>query len=166
MPEGKSGTDSIRDLWLKTARGRLRLGLGGLAFAMERGFSPEDYARHLWGKGARTWMGKDEPSAAEYLDKEAEAFRCFYPDVDFKVTRAGEESAEIVFTEGCLGGWGDAPRALASSFGLTREDVCRYCREAFRLWAGQLRLLATIGPEGSDTRCVLRVQRAASHRRP
>lgn len=152
--------------WRRAARGRLRFELGGLAFAIDKGASPEEYARHLWGKGARTWMGKDEPGVAEYLGKEAEAFRCFYPDVDFEVTGAGEESAEIVFTEGCLGGWGDAPRALASSFGLTREDVCRYCREAFRLWAGQLGLRATIGPEESGARCVLRVQRAASHRSP
>jgi len=148
----------LKECWQKTARSRLRFELGGLAFALQKGASPEEYAHHLWGKGARTWIGKDEPSAAEYLAKEAEAFRCFYPNVAFEVTGAGEESAELVFTEGCLGGWGDKPWAMASSLGLNKEDVCRYCREAFRLWAGQLGLSATTGL-GEDNRCRLNVYR-------
>lgn len=159
--------DIINRHWRSTAQGRLRFELAGIAFARKSGFTPEDYANHLWSTGAVNWMGKAIPTTREYVLKEAEDFRCFYPDVDFKVTRDGEEdTAEIVFTEGYLGGWGDAPWVLASRFGLSKEDVCRYCREAFRLWAGQLGLLATIGHEGSGASCVLHVQRATLHRMP
>ncbi len=159
MPEDKSETDSIRDLWLKTARGRLRFELAGLSFARQKGFTPEEYACHLWSKGAKSWMKNASPGAGEYLQKEAEAFRCLYPEVGFAVVEAGEGKAELAFTGGCLGGWGDDPWALARSLGLTKEDVCRYCHEAFRLWAGQLGLRAIIGLEEGGSRCSLRIRR-------
>lgn len=166
MTNAKNELGMALKLWRRTARGRLRFELGGLAFAMEKGASPEEYARHLWGTGARAWLGKQEPNAAEYLGREADAFHCFYPEVTFEVTRSDKDGAELVFTGGCLGGWGDTPWALAAGFGLVREDICRYCRAAFRLWAGQLGLLAAIGPSRNGARCVLRVERPAPDTKP
>ena len=142
--------------WRKTARSRLRFELAGLAFGLRHGFSPEDYARHLWSRGAARWMGQDSPGAGEYLRKEAGAFRSFYPEVSFDVVKSGKEAAELVFTRGCLGGWGKDQWAAAGSLGLSKEDVCRYCREAFRVWAAQLGLRADLEP-CVDNACRLRV---------
>ncbi len=130
--------------------------LAGLAFACQKGFSPEEYARHLWGKGAARWMGKDRPDAGEYLLKEAEAYHSLFPDVSFEVTETGQERAELVFTKGCLGWGGKEPWKLARSLGLAKKDVCRYCQESFRLWAGQLGLNTEIGQD-KDKICRLRV---------
>lgn len=160
----KSGKTPTHQLWRKVALGRLRFELGGLAFALQKGATPEEYAHFLWGKGAKSWMGKVNPGAEEYLRKEAEAFRCFYPDVAFEVLETGENRAGLVFTGGCLGA-GDGSWALAESFGLTREDVCRYCHEAFRVWAKQLGLSAHIGP-GEDGNCRLNVRRDRTKQPP
>src|SRR3989304_2760699 len=81
--------------WRKTARSRLRFELAGLAFALQKGFSPEDYARHLWSQGAVGWMTKEAPGAGEYLLKEARAFRTFYPEVSFTMVQEGENEAEL-----------------------------------------------------------------------
>ncbi len=158
MPSDRITADSARDSWRRTAKSRLRFELGGLAFACRSGFRPEDYARHLWDKGAERWMGKARPGAAEYLLKEARAFREFYPEVSFTIGEMGDEKAELVFTDGCLGGWGRDPWALARSFGLTQKDVCAYCREAFRVWEEQLGLITHGGPEENGT-CILGVAR-------
>lgn len=139
--------DSLRSAWRRTARSRLQFELAGLAFAREKGFSPEEYAQHLWGKGAVRWMGQAQPAAGEYLLKEVQALRQFYPDVAFTIVEAREERAGLVFTEGCLGGWGAQRWALAQKLGLAKEEVCAYCQEAFAVWAGQLGLRARIGPE-------------------
>ncbi|MDP3879172.1 MAG: hypothetical protein Q8Q07_02555 [Dehalococcoidales bacterium] len=144
--------------WRKAARGRLRLELAGLSFALSKGFSPEDYARHLWGKGALNWIKKTRPGAAEYLLKEARAFQEFYPEVVFEVVETGDEKAELVFTGGCLGGWGRDHWAVARSLGLTQQDICAYCGEAFRVWAEPLGLDVSIGPE-NGANCRLRVTR-------
>lgn len=156
MATSKTEPNKMSKLWQRTAKSRLYFELGGLAFALKKRASPEEYARHLWGKGATRWMGKARPDAQEYLLKEAEAFRCFYPDVASEVVEAGEEVAELIFTGGCLGGWGEDPWALARSFGLVKADVCSYCRESFLVWAEQLGLIARIGPNESGT-CRLRV---------
>ncbi len=136
--------DSALGAWRRTAKSRLRFELSGLSFACQRGFVPQDYARHLWSQGAIRWMGKEEPAAGEYLLREAQAIREFYPRVSFTVIETGEEKAELVFTEGCLGGWGTDRWGLARSLGLTPEDVCAYCYEAFSVWAGQLGLHAHV----------------------
>lgn len=156
------GTDShvITEFWRRTARSRLHFELAGLAFALQKGFSAEDYAHHLWSQGAIRWMSNPAPSAGEYLLKEAEAFRRFYPDVTFEIVEAGEERAELVFTEGCLGGWGKDPWRLARSLNMAEEDVCSYCREAFLVWAGQLGLAADIGRD-KDKGCRLRVAKSS-----
>ncbi len=148
--------NSTSDVWRKTAKSRLLFELAGLAFARQRGFSPEDYARHLWSTGSVRWMGKAKPNAAEYLLKEAQAFREFYPEVSFKVVESGDARAELVFTEGCLGGWGTDRWALARHLSLVRDDICAYCRESFLTWAEQLGLSAQIGPK-NDTTCYLLV---------
>ncbi len=113
--------NSTSDAWRKTAKSRLRFELAGLAFACHRGSNPEDYARHLWSKGSVRWMGKDRPNAAEYLLKEAKAFREFYPEVSFEVVELGDASAELVFTDGCLGGSGRDPWAVAKNLGGDRR---------------------------------------------
>lgn len=154
MPRPKVTNDSAREVWRRTARSRLRLELAGLAFACQHGFRPEDYAHHLWGKGAVGWMKKARPGAAEYLRKEARAFGQFYPAVSFTIVAAGDDRAELIFSKGCLGGWGHDPWALARSLGLTQRDVCAYCRESFRVWAEQLGLSVHIGPE-KDRSCRL-----------
>ena len=69
--------------------------------------------------------------------------------------------AVLAFTGGCLTGWGKDPWALARRFGLSKEQVCRYCHESFRVWAGQLGLSADIGP-GSEERCRLALQKIQS----
>ena len=158
----RPGSADSAEAWRKTARSRLRFELAGLAFALQKGSSPEDYARHLWSKGAAAWMKKEAPGAGEYLLKEARAFRTLYPDVSFTVAKEGETESELVFTRGCLGGWGKDPWVVAKSVGLAKTDVCRYCREAFRIWAGQMGLIADIGPE-NESSCRLRV-RAPSNR--
>lgn len=151
MRPAKAALNSVTSAWHRTAKSRLRFELSGLAFACQSGFRPEDYARHLWGKGAIRWMGKAQPTAAEYLLKEVQAFKQFYPDVSFAIVEAMDERAELVFTKGCLGGWGTDSWALAKSLGLTKEDVCAYCQEAFLVWAGQLGLRACIGLEEDET---------------
>ncbi len=154
----KKTADSIRDAWHRTAKSRLRLELAGLAFARQHGFRPEDYARHLWGKGAKGWMGKARPSAEEYLLRETQAFRQFYPDISFEIAEAGDEKAELVFTDGCLGSGRADNWALAKSLGLTKQDICAYCRESFLIWAEQMGLATRIGPDKGGT-CRLQVLR-------
>ncbi|MBI4302425.1 MAG: hypothetical protein HY664_07455 [Chloroflexi bacterium] len=145
--------------WHRTAASRLRLELAGLAFACRRGFTPEDYARHLWGQRAVRWMGKDDPTAEEYLLKEVEAFRTLYPKVSFLVGLLSQDRAELAFTDGCLGGWGRHRWAVAQNLGLTVTEVCRYCSESFTLWAGQLGFTVSLGLTKDET-CTLVVTRS------
>jgi len=151
MASTKVTIDSAPDVWRRIAKSRLRFELAGLAFACQKGSRPEEYARHLWGKGAVRWMGKAEPSAREYLLKETQAFKQFYPEVSFEMLEADDERAELVFTSGCLGGWGLDRWALARSLGLTKKDVCAYCRESFGVWTEQLSLRTYIGPEADES---------------
>ena len=102
------------------------------------------------------WMGKVKPSATEYLLKEAKAFREFYPEVSFEVVESGNAKAELVFTDGCLGGWGRDPWAMAENLGLSKKNICAYCQESFRVWAQPLGLCTDIGP-GEDGNCRLLV---------
>ncbi len=148
----------IRRNWRRTARGRLKFELAGLAFARKHGLTPEDYADHLWSEGAAKWMGKETPGAGEYLEKEAEAFRTLCPEVKFDITKGNHEDAEIIFKSGCLGGWGKDQWAMAKSLGLGKGHVCRYCRQAFRMWSKQLGLEACPEPKVGDI-CVLSVKK-------
>ncbi len=144
--------NSTSDVWRKTTKSRLRFELSGLAFACHRGSNPEDYARHLWAKGSVRWMGKAEPNVAEYLLKEAKAFKEFYPEMSFEVVELGDTRAELVFTDGCLGGWGRDPWAVARNLGLSKKDICAYCQESFQVWARPLGLSTDIGLE-KDGNC-------------
>ena len=152
---------SLRERWQATARNRLRLELASLAFATRHGHTPEEYAREVWGRGARGWMGKDSPKALEYLLKEAKAIATFYPWVKATPRKAGPGRAEAALTGGCLAGWGEDPWAIARGLGLTRADVCRYCHEAFRVWGQQLGLAVALTPQADDT-CVLTARRGDS----
>jgi len=139
--------DKTHQQWRRTARGRLKFELAGLAFARKHGFTPEQYANFLWESGAVKWMGKGAPTVCEYLQKEAEAFRTLCPEVEFEVTKCNDEEAELVFQKGCLGGFGKDQWAMAKSLGLGKGHVCRYCRQAFRIWAKQLGLDACPEPK-------------------
>ncbi|MEW6141808.1 MAG: hypothetical protein AB1597_01435 [Chloroflexota bacterium] len=101
-------------------------------------------------------MGKENPDAAEYLRKEAGACREFYPEVAMSLIKARPGMAELVFTRGCLGGWGDDQWALARSLGLNKKRICAYCQESFRVWTKQLGLASHIGPS-TDGHCHLLV---------
>lgn len=149
--------DSDSRPWLRTARSRLKFELAGIAFAQKHGLTPEAWARHLWSTGAIKWMGKAAPTATEYLLKEAAAFKILYPEVVFRLGKLSEEEAELVFTSGCLGGWGKEQWAVASNLDLLKGDVCRYCRESFRIWARQLGLEASPESKANQT-CILRVK--------
>ena len=150
--------DNINRRWRRTARGRLKFELAGVAFARKSGFTPEDYANHLWSTGAVKWIGGTHPAASEYLLKEAEAFRTLYPAVTFEITKESDNEAEIVFAQGsCLGGWGRNQWAMARNLGLGKGHVCRYCRQAFRSWSAQIGLQACSEPQ-TDGRCILRVR--------
>lgn len=148
---------AITGFWQRAARSRLRFELAGLALAMKAGLTPEGYARHLWAAGASKWMGKVTPTAGEYLLKEAEAFRVFYPRVRFELGDVEDDRAELTFTEGCLGGWGKDPWRMARDLDLPKGYVCRYCRAAFRNWASQLGLNACPEPQVNG-RCILTVR--------
>jgi hypothetical protein len=150
-------TDDIQRQWHRTAWARQKFELGGLAFARKSGFTPEDYANHLWSTGAVKWMGKDTPTTKEYLLKEAEAFSTLYPEVTFELGSLTNKVAELTFTQGCLGGWGQNQWRMAKNMGLGKRHVCRYCRQAFRAWASQLSLQACPEPQANDT-CTLRVK--------
>ncbi|MBI2830453.1 MAG: hypothetical protein HYX81_04760 [Chloroflexi bacterium] len=154
--------------WRRTARGRLKFELAGIAFALKHGLTPEDYARHLWSTGAMKWIdagnpafkstGKVIPTVREYILKEAEAFQTLYPEVVFELSVLDDDEAELTFTRGCLGGWGTDQWAIARSLGLSKKDVCRYCQQAFRSWSEQLGLEACPEPDNLGT-CVLRAKR-------
>lgn len=145
---------SIRDRWQATARNRLRLELAGLAFAIKHGHAPEEYAREIWGRGALGFMGKNNPKALEYLLKEARALSNFYPWVKLSVRKVAASRAEMTIFDGCLAGWGEDRWAVARGLGLTRDEVCRYCNEAFRVWGEQLGLAVSLEAQPDDT-CVL-----------
>ena len=138
----QGNSSSTQDAWRRTARSRLRFELAGVAFAKAHGLAPEDWSAQLWSSGAVRWMGRADPSAAEYLEREAEAFATLYPAVQFERLEWTASRAVLQFTRGCLGGWGRERWATARSLGLDPDDVCRYCAEAFRLWAAQLGLAA------------------------
>ncbi len=149
--------DNTTRRWHRTAWGRLKFELAGLAFARKNGFTPEDYANHLWSIGAVKWIGSPHPTTSEYLLKEAEAFRTLYPEVTFELGSLTNKVAELTFTRGCLGGWGRNQWAMARNMGLGKGHVCRYCRQAFRAWASQLGLQSCPEPQ-TDNTCVLRVK--------
>ncbi len=151
--------DDARRLWRRTARARLRLELAGIAFARGVGRTPEDYARHLWGSGARAWFGGEPATPEAYLRREAAAFRILYPAVAFTCGQASDRLATLTFVDGCLGGWGRDQWGLARSLGLRKGHVCRYCREAFRVWSHQLGLLALPEPQVNGE-CILSVRPA------
>lgn len=156
MSNFKSREESISTFWRRTSLGRLRFELEGLSFAVQKGFSPKDYAHHLWSKGAKIWMKDPSPNVKEYLLKEADAFRCFYPEIVFEIKELDEEKGELVFIKGCLGGWGKDPWKLAHSLNLSKKDVCAYCQGSFSIWTKQLNLMVHIGPQRGKI-CRLRV---------
>lgn len=134
--------------------------LSGISFARQHGLTPEDWARHLWSRGAAAWMGTDRPDAAAYLLEEVAAFRRLYPAVRLVVGLLSPGQATLTFQPGtCLGGWGKDQWGLARSLGLGKGHVCRYCREAFRAWSRQLGLAACPEPSADGT-CTLTAESA------
>ncbi|MBI4294598.1 MAG: hypothetical protein HY669_00315 [Chloroflexi bacterium] len=145
---------NIKANWLRVAKSRLRLELRGLALAMSRGAVPQEYARVLWGEGAVSWMGTASPDAQSYVLKEAAAIAVLFPWVNIGQGKMTPERAELLFSGGCLCGYGEDRWALARSLGLGRTDLCRYCSEAFQVWGQQLGLKVTPHP-GRDNSCRL-----------
>ncbi len=143
--------------WYRTARSRLRFELAGLALAKKAGMSPEEYAGFLWAQGASRWFGKPHALVSEYILKETEAFETLYPEVEFKLGKVEGDEARLTFTRGCLGGWGKERWRTAETLGLAKDEVCLYCREAFRIWADQLGLEAGTEPQ-QDGGCILTVK--------
>ena len=150
--------DADKKRWRRTAWSRLRFELSGLGFALKQGATPEDYADYLWSDGAVKWIGKENPTIQEYLDKETEAITTLYPQVTFTIGRITDKDAELTFPAGsCLGGWGRDQWGVAGSLGLDKKDVCRYCRQSFRVWTKQLELNAL--PElQANGDCIFRVE--------
>lgn len=138
LEHGKSEHSNAKQT--HAARSRLRLELQGLAFAISRGATPEEYARFLWGSGAAKWMGSHVPGVDEYLLKEIDAMSRLFPWIDVTQFSASPSHGEVVFSSGCLGGWGENRFALARSLGLNRSALCRYCKEACLVWGAQLGL--------------------------
>ncbi len=101
-------TDNVQRWWHRTAWGRLKFELAGLAFARKSGVAPEDYANHLWSTGAVKWMGKAIPTTKEYLLKEAETSRTLYPEVTFELGSLANKKTALTFTRGCFGGAANA----------------------------------------------------------
>lgn len=146
------------ELWREVARGRLHFELGGLAFAVGKGFSPAEFGRHLWGHGAVQWVGKPDPTAREYMLAEAQEHHHFIPDIRVTFDRLEDNLAQMTISNGCWGGYGKRPWATASYWGLTQNQVCEYCHECYRAWGEQLGLTITTNPQ-SDGTCVIRATR-------
>ena len=150
--------DASSRSWRRTARGRLKFELTGLAFAKNAGYTPEQYANFLWSSGADRWMNFSDPSAGEYLLKEADAFYTLYPEVKFDIIKTEESEAILIFKSGCLGGWGKDQWSMAKGLGLGKGHVCRYCRQAFRQWGKQLEIDVCPEPRVGNI-CVLRARK-------
>lgn len=150
--------EKIKKKWKATANSRLNMELAGLSFALKKGYSPGEYAQHLWSKGAKRWIKKDRPTSGEYVERELEAFSVLFPHVRAKVEKCNDNVAEIIFTKGCPCGWGKDKWSKARRWELTPEDVCRYCMAAFSIWGEQLGLHITLKPQ-KDGRCILTVRR-------
>ncbi|MDO8691718.1 MAG: hypothetical protein Q7R39_17225, partial [Dehalococcoidia bacterium] len=146
---------TVSERWLTAARSRLRIEVAGLAFAASRGYAPEEYARELWGRGAKGWMGQERPTPLEYLRKEAKAMATLYPWIKRTARQVAPGTAEMMICNGCLAGWGGDRWALSRSLGLSQVQVCQYCQEAFAVWGRQLGLDVTLTPRVDGT-CVLR----------
>lgn len=157
MASGKLRGPTLRERWQRAACSRLKIELAGLAFARRRGCAPEEYARELWGRGAKGWMGKAHPTPLEYLRKEAEALAILYPWVEADPRQAAFGQAELLMTRGCLAGWEEERWTIAEGLGLSREEVCRYCQEAFQVWGQQLGLEVSATPQPAGG-CLLRAQ--------
>lgn len=145
--------------WYKVARSRSDLELAALDFALKNGHTHEEFAAALWGKGAVKWMGKEDLTPEEYLNRELESFAWLFPQVEAVLKKAMPNEAEVkFFASGCPYGWGKDRWARARNHGLTPEDVHRYCREGFRIWGEQLGLDSGTHPQGDGT-CILRARK-------
>lgn len=158
MASGKLRRLTLREKWHWAARSRLRMELDGLALALRRGQTPEDYARELWGRGAVEWMGQGTPTPSQYLRQEARALSVLYPWMEAAWGRGDRARPHLTLSRDCLAGWGPHRWALAQSLGLAPEQVCRYCQEAFRVWGLQLGLAISINPQPDGT-CLLRAEK-------
>ncbi len=137
--------ETIRSRWHRAAQSRLTMELAGLSFAVEHGHEPEEYARHLWSDGAARRMGKASVPPLEFIRREGEAISVLWPWVRFETDERGD-LLHLVFTEGCLGTGQSRTWKLAAQLRLSREEVCRYCIEAFRVWGEQLGLRLEMSP--------------------
>ncbi|MDP2936408.1 MAG: hypothetical protein Q8O86_07955 [Dehalococcoidia bacterium] len=149
---------SPADLWREVARGRLYFELGGLAFAVQKGFTPTEFGRHVWGHGAVQRTGKADPTALEYMGGEAKEHLHFIPDIQVHFDVMEDDLAQMTLSNGCWGGYGKKRWGTASYWGLSQDQVCEYCHECYRAWGEQIGLSITTNPQADGT-CFIRATR-------
>lgn len=145
-------------LWREVARGRLYFELGGLAFAVRKGFSPTEFGRHIWGHGAVQHVGKPDPTAREYMLREAQDLSHFIPDIQLTYDSLEDALAQMTLSNGCWGGYGKKRWGTASYWSLTQDQVCQYCHECYGAWGEQIGLTITTNPQADGT-CFIRATR-------
>ena len=145
-------------LWREVARGRLYFELGGLAFAIQKGSTPTEFGRHVWGHGAVQRQGKPDPTAQEYMRGEAKEHVHFIPDIQVNFDVMEDDTAQMTLSNGCWGGYGKKRWGTASYWGLSQDQVCEYCHECYRAWGEQLGLAITTNPQTDET-CFIRATR-------
>lgn len=151
-----------KENWYKLARSRSDLELAALAFAVKNGHSHEEFAAALWNKGAAKWMGKEDPTPQEYLQRELDSFVWLFPQVEAKLVKVSPDVAELEFScSGCPYGWGKDRWARARNHGLEPADVHRYCSEGFRVWGALLGLESGAFPQEDGT-CILRARQRST----
>lgn len=148
---------SADELWRTVARGRLYFELGGLAFALQKGSTPAEFGRYVWGHGAVQRVGKD-PLARDFVESEARELGHFIPDIQISFDELGDDLAQMYVADGCWGGYGKRRWGTAAYWGLTQDQVCDYCHECYRAWGEQLGLTITTNPQ-ADGRCLIRATR-------
>ncbi len=163
MPVARKGMNSLRKNWKIAANSRLSMEFAGLSFALKKGCSHEEYAQHLWGKGAKRWIKKDRPTPQDYVARELEACPPLFPEVKMESGKSTEDTAELIFVDGCPGGWGKDKWSIGKRWGLTDSDICRYCTAAFAIWGRQLGLNIVHKPQ-SDGRCVIKAENFLNER--
>ncbi|MDP2661045.1 MAG: hypothetical protein Q8R28_09990 [Dehalococcoidia bacterium] len=150
----KRNTD---ELWRAVARGRLYFELGGLAFAVKKGFTPTEFGLHVWGHGAAMRAGKS-PTAKDYMLGEAQEHVSFIPEIQITYDYLEDDRAQMTLSNGCWGGYGKKRWGTAAYWGLSQEQVCEYCHECYRTWGDQLGLSITTNPQADGT-CFIRATR-------
>lgn len=153
--QGEKNTDK---LWREVARGRLYFEMGGLAFAVKKGFTPTEFGLFIWGHGAVAVVGKPDPTATEYMLSEGKEHISFIPEIQVNYDYLEDDRAQMTISNGCWGGFGKKRWGAISYWSLTQDQVCEYCHECYRAWGDQIGLTITTNPQ-EDGSCQIRATR-------